>query len=133
MRRLVPILAVLSATAVAGCGSTGEQSTTGGTTTGATPAQNRSTPEGPRAGQKRVLMASLKFHPSTTHARVGETVRWVNDDPVAHTVTATQGASFDSGTVDVGGHYSQKLGRAGTIAYVCTIHPGMTGRIVVTG
>lgn len=117
----------------AGCGGgKGEQSTTGGTTTGATPAQNRK-PSGKPSDQPRVVMASLKFAPETIRVRRGETVRWTNADPVTHTVDATAGATFSSGDVPAGQGFAHRLDQTGTISYVCEIHPGMTGKIIVSG
>jgi plastocyanin len=63
--------------------------------------------------------------------KVGETVTWTNDDTVDHNVTAKSGAHFASRAFGSGGTYRFTPKRAGTVNYVCTLHPGMTGRIVV--
>jgi len=78
-----------------------------------------------------VSMKDIKYEPETVNAKVGQTVKWTNDDPVAHTVTSTGKVKFDSGTVNAGGTYEQTVKQAGTIDYVCTIHPNQKGKIVV--
>ena len=63
---------------------------------------------------------------------MGQTVRWTNSDDVAHTVKASSGADFESKAISKGKTYEAKLTKAGTIDYVCTIHPSQTGTITVT-
>ena len=72
------------------------------------------------------------FSPGTIKVKVGDTVNWKNDGGIAHTVTATDGAKFDSGTLAPGATFSFTAEGAGTISYVCTIHPGMQGTIEVS-
>ena len=69
--------------------------------------------------------AQLSIDPKTT-------VTWVNNDTVAHTVTADDGL-FDSGELQPGESYSVWFKGSGQVAYHCTIHPDMTGSIVVGG
>jgi plastocyanin len=57
-------------------------------------------------------------------------VTWMNQDSVAHTSTS-DGAGWDSGIVAPGAQYSVAFNTAGTYTYHCTIHPGMTGTVVV--
>jgi plastocyanin len=60
----------------------------------------------------------------------GTTVRWVNRDPVAHTVTADN-ASFDSDLVQPGVRWERRFDQPGTYRYHCTPHPFMRGIVVV--
>ena len=83
------------------------------------------------AGELVVDMAASQFAPATVTASVGQTLRWTNSDAIAHTVTATDGAGFDSGTVEGGGEFSYTTRKAGQISYLCEFHPGMTGTITV--
>jgi plastocyanin len=76
-------------------------------------------------------MKGLRFHPATISVRVGQTVSWRNDDTVDHNVTATKGAKFHSRAFGAGGTYAFKPSRAGTVDYVCTLHPGMEGPLLV--
>jgi plastocyanin len=124
MKRRTPIFvaAVLALAAFAGCGSSSKT-----TSTQATRATG-----GSSGGVVAVSMKTIQFVPKNVTAKVGQKITWTNDDPVAHTVTAQRGADFDSGTVNSGGTFSFTPKKAGTIAYVCTIHPGQSGTITVT-
>jgi plastocyanin len=79
-----------------------------------------------------VVMRNIAFNPDVTHARVGQTIRWVNRDDAPHNVTYVSGPRFTSSvTFKNGGSFALKLTHAGAIRYECTIHPGMDGEIVV--
>ena len=116
--RLMPFLAV--AVLVAGCGSSDDKTDT-------------TTPKTARGGAPTVSMKNIKYVPQDIEVRTGQRITWTNDDAVAHTVTARKGADFDSGTINAGGTFSFTPRKASTIDYVCTIHPGQTGTITVTG
>lgn len=77
-----------------------------------------------------VMIQGMAFTPSSLTVAAGTKVTWLNNDNVAHTVTSDN-ALFDSGKVGAGGTYSYTFSTAGTYAYHCTIHPGMTGSITV--
>jgi plastocyanin len=72
------------------------------------------------------------YSPSSFTAKVGTTVTWVNHDGTTHSVASKGSNLFDSGPFPVGGTFSFKFTQAGTYEYYCTIHPWMTGTIVVT-
>lgn len=74
--------------------------------------------------------ADFAFSPATLTIPAGTTVRWTNNTGAPHTVTA-QGV-FDSGVIPAGGTFSRLFNQAGTFAYLCSIHPNMTGTITVT-
>jgi plastocyanin len=115
MRLVLPFVAVVAVLAAAGCGGSEKKSETGD------------------ANEVKVSMKNIKYVPKNVQVRVGQKITWVNEDPVSHTVTAKQGADFDSGTVNSGGTFSFTPEKAGTIAYVCIIHPDQTGTITVSG
>jgi plastocyanin len=77
-------------------------------------------------------MAGMRFEPSTLTVRVGETVRWFNDDALPHTVSASDG-SWDSGNLAPGSSFEYSFDAAGTYRYLCRYHPGMVGTIEVQG
>jgi plastocyanin len=90
----------------------------------------------PSVATERVEIARFTFCPATMTVAVGTEVTWVNDDTVAHTVTSASdspGAPFDSGVFDPGRSFNVRFDQPGTYTYVCTLHPGMGGTIVVTG
>ena len=78
-------------------------------------------------------MRSLYFNPVEVHAHVGETVIWVNEEPVPHNVTYVSGPRFRSSQrkMNRGARFSLRLTEPGTIHYYCTIHPWMKATIVV--
>jgi len=134
MRRPISLLVLLLAAlalAVAGCGSSDDNSSDSGsssTTTDAQPAGGG----GASGSTVEVNMKNIEYVPKAVTAKVGQTVHWTNGDSVAHTVTSKGGASFDSGTLDPGADFSFKVTKAGTINYMCQIHPNQTGTIVVS-
>ena len=137
MKRLYSVAACLAlgGALVAGCGSSSSSSSnsnSNSTPAAAPPAT--STPAAAPAGGATIAvsMKNIQFVPKSVTAKVGQTVKWTNDDSVDHNVTATSGETFKSSTFGQGATYSHKLAKAGTIKYVCTIHPGMEGTIVVT-
>ena len=88
--------------------------------------------DAPAAKAAVVHLKNTAFQPGDIQLKVGEKVRFENDDAIAHTVTATQGAKFDSGTLDGGKTFEFTADKAGKISYVCTFHPGMAGTITVS-
>lgn len=77
-----------------------------------------------------VEIVDFAFSPATLTITTGDTVTWTNADSVVHTATSTTGA-FDSGDLAQGQSYTLTLTEPGTLDYLCTPHPSMTGRIVV--
>jgi plastocyanin len=83
------------------------------------------------ASGTKVSAQDNSFSPGTLKVSVGDTVTFTNDGAVAHTVTATNGAKFDSGSLEPGKTFKFTAEKAGTVSYVCTFHPGMQGTIEV--
>jgi plastocyanin len=84
------------------------------------------------AGAVKVSAAinNFSFVPQILTINAGDTVVWTNNDSTAHTVTADAGA-FNSPTIGNGGSFSFTFNTAGTYRYHCSIHPSMTGQVVV--
>jgi plastocyanin len=78
--------------------------------------------------------AALKFAPPNITVKACQVVKWTVVGNVAHTVTGEQGATFDSGTLNEGGTFTQSFSTPGTIHYFCKIHGAsvMSGTITVT-
>jgi plastocyanin len=70
------------------------------------------------------------YSPTTRKVAAGTWVTWSNDGQDPHTVTADDG-SFDSGNLDPSEGFSWFFDQPGTFTYSCTLHPWMTGKIVV--
>lgn len=58
----------------------------------------------------------------------GDTVRWINHDPVPHTATARD-STWDSGRIEAGGEWSLVVEGSTTRAYFCVYHPTMTASL----
>jgi plastocyanin len=80
----------------------------------------------------KVYMKNSVFSNTNLQITMGTTVTWINDDIVAHTVTADNG-SFDSGNINPGGSFNWTFSSAGTFAYHSKLQMGMTGIVVVAG
>ena len=72
------------------------------------------------------------YDPDQVNVKVGQTTTWTNTGAVAHTVTADDGTSFDSGSLAAGATFTFTPTSAGTFAYHCTFHPWMKGTLNVT-
>ena len=79
-----------------------------------------------------VDIAGFVFNPGSVSVKVGDTVTWTNKDGAPHTVTVSAGPEiFDSGSLAKGMSYSHTFTKPGTYQYKCSIHPRMTGLVVV--
>ena len=71
------------------------------------------------------------FSTPTVTVKAGTTVTWINHDDDAHTVTSTVNA-FRSPGLDADETFSYTFTTPGTYEYFCTLHPLMTGKVIVT-
>jgi len=76
----------------------------------------------PPLGVNEIGLGSIGFYPAAFTVKAGTTVTWVNNDMVAHTVTASNGA-FASPPLKPGDKSSYIFQAAGIFDYVCAIHP----------
>ena len=82
-------------------------------------------------GTKQIVIDGYQFEPKSVTITVGTNVTWVNRDAAPHTVTSSDMRFASSGALDSGDRYSYTFITAGTYEYYCTLHPFMTGRIIV--
>ena len=75
-------------------------------------------------------MRTISFEPKRIEITAGTTIRWTNNDPVVHTITADDG-SWDSGPIEPGKTWSHTFAQAGEFAFHCTPHPFMKAVVVV--
>jgi plastocyanin len=80
---------------------------------------------------RTVLIQNFSFKPANITIKRGTKVIWINRDSTAHTATANNGRSFDSGRLGTGQRFSHTFKRAGKKSYHCEIHPDMRGSVVV--
>src|SRR5580658_8987226 len=84
----------------------------------------------PSAANAEVKIDNFSFGPQTITVPVGATVTWTNRDDIPHTSVSTEGV-FKSKVLDTDEKFSYKFSKPGTYSYYCTIHPKMTGQVVV--
>jgi len=77
-----------------------------------------------------VKIDNFSFGPVELTVPVGTTVTWTNRDDIPHTVVSTDKV-FKSKVLDTDEKFSFTFSRAGTYPYFCSIHPKMTGKVVV--
>jgi plastocyanin len=88
-------------------------------------------PAAPVTAAPAVHISNFTFAPALLKVRVGQTVTWTNDDDIPHTVTAND-HSFKSKVLDTGERFSFTFTKVGLVSYFCSLHPHMTGKIMVT-
>jgi YVTN family beta-propeller protein len=84
----------------------------------------------PRAGASRVSIANFAFAPKDLVVAAGERVTWVNDDGAPHGLSFADGSAAPD-LILPGKQFTRGFDRAGTFDYVCSVHPYMSGRVVV--
>jgi plastocyanin len=81
------------------------------------------------AAQLEVKIDNFTFGPQKLTVKVGDTVTWINQDDIPHTVVST--GHFRSKALDTEDKYAFTFTTAGTFEYFCGLHPHMQGSIVV--
>lgn len=84
---------------------------------------------GVKSGAK-VSIANFTFTPAEITIAAGETVTWTNDDGAPHGLEYQDGAKGVDPLLP-GSSFSRRFDRPGTYEYNCSVHPYMTGRVVV--
>ena len=80
---------------------------------------------------RTVSIQNFSFKPANITVKRGTKVRWINKDSAAHTVTANNKGSFDSGRLGPGQRYTHIFKSTGKKRYHCNIHPDMRASVVV--
>jgi plastocyanin len=96
----------------------------------ADPASKPQAADDARAG--KIVIDNFTFEPSTLTVSVGTALTWLNEDDAPHTVVGTDpGSPIKSPPLDSGERYSITLTTPGTYRYFCSLHPHMTGTVIV--
>jgi plastocyanin len=122
------VAAVLTVAAAAFAVGRGVASDTGG---GAA-AVAGATSSPPSAAATAEVIKDFAFAPDNVTVKVGGAITWTNEDSTTHSVKSVDGA-FVSQNLSQGQTFTTTFNTPGTFAYVCGIHPFMTGTIVVEG
>ena len=82
------------------------------------------------AAANQVVIENFSFVPATLTVKAGTKVTWINRDDVPHTVNEND-KRFKSGPLDTDDQFSYTFSDPGTFNYFCSLHPKMTGQIIV--
>jgi plastocyanin len=83
-----------------------------------------------QAADMEVRIDNFAFTPQHLTVKAGTTVTWINGDDVPHTV-ASNTKFFKSSALDTKDKFSFTFTTPGAYEYFCSLHPHMTGAIVV--
>ena len=86
--------------------------------------------ESTTSGASAVKIDNFSFTPATITVAAGTTVTWTNSDDIPHTVVSDD-KSFKSKPLDTDEKFTYTFSKPGTYSYFCSLHPKMTGKIVV--
>ena len=114
--RVIGVVVLLMLFIVAGC-------------SGSSTSNDTNTSTGKKASETAtVSIKDFAFNPDSVTVSVGGTVTWKNNDSATHTI---KGRDFESENLKPGDSFSQTFEKVGTFDYSCSIHPAMTGKVVV--
>lgn len=82
------------------------------------------------AAAASVQIGNFTFKQQVLTVKPGTTVTWTNGDDIPHTVVSKDGV-FKSKVLDTGDKFSFTFAKVGQFGYFCSLHPHMTGTIVV--
>jgi len=122
------VIVVALSVLIGACGDVGSSDTTVTTAPGS--GSSATAPATSGGSEVKVIMTNRSYDPETVTIKVGDTVTWVNEDAPQHDVVADNG-EFKSDLFDKGQTFSFTFTQAGTYPYHCSIHPGMTGTVIV--
>ena len=77
-----------------------------------------------------VKIDNFSFTPATVTVKAGTQITWTNGDDIPHTVVSDN-QSFKSKVLDTDEKFTFTASKPGTYSYFCSIHPKMTGKLVV--
>jgi plastocyanin len=83
------------------------------------------------AGQNKIEIKDFAFNPQTITVKSGEKITWINRDEEPHTVVSVEKQFKKSTALDTDQQFTITAGAPGTYTYFCSVHPKMTGTIVV--
>ena len=81
--------------------------------------------------QNRIEIKDFAFNPKTITVKSGEKITWINRDEEPHTVVSVEKQFKKSTALDTDQEFTITVGAPGTYEYFCSVHPKMTGTIVV--
>lgn len=92
--------------------------------------QNEEAQNKPLHNTDTVIINQMKFAPAELTVHVGDTIVWINKGLVAHNVTEEKNKAFYSDTIETGTSWKWVVSQ--NAEYLCTLHPTMKGKILIT-
>jgi plastocyanin len=83
-----------------------------------------------KSAAANIAIDNFSFNPREITVAKGTIVTWVNHDDVPHTVVSPD-KKFKSKALDTDDQFSFTFNDSGTYAYFCSVHPMMTGKVIV--
>ena len=83
------------------------------------------------AGQNKIEIKDFAFNPQTITVKSGDKITWINRDEEPHTIVSVGKKFPKSSALDTDQEFSITVSAPGTYEYFCSVHPKMTGTIVV--
>src|SRR6267143_5782939 len=81
--------------------------------------------------QNTIEIKDFAFNPQTITVKSGQTITWINRDEEPHTVVSVEKQFKKSSALDTDQSFTIVAGSPGTYSYFCSVHPKMTGTIMV--
>ena len=79
----------------------------------------------------QIVIKDFHFNPQVITVRSGEKITWTNRDEEPHTIVSVEKQFKKSSALDTDQEFTITAGAPGTYTYYCSVHPKMTGTIVV--
>ncbi len=83
------------------------------------------------ATKNQIVIKDFHFTPETLRVKSGEQITWINRDEEPHTVVSVEKQFKKSSALDTDEEFTVTAGAPGTYSYFCSVHPKMTGTIIV--
>jgi len=83
------------------------------------------------ANKNQIVIKDFHFNPETLTVKSGEKITWINRDEEPHTVVSVEKQFKKSSALDTDQEFTITAGAPGTYTYFCSVHPKMTGTIMV--
>ena len=83
-----------------------------------------------QADARIVKIDNFSFSPAVLNIPSGTQVTWINQDDVPHTIVSKD-KRIVSPALDTDDHFSHQFTSPGTYDYYCSVHPHMTGKVIV--
>ena len=87
--------------------------------------------DNPSTTQNKIEIKDFAFNPQTLTVKSGEKITWINRDEEPHTVVSVEKQFKKSSALDTDEEFTITAGAPGTYTYFCSVHPKMTGTIIV--